>query len=140
MRKLFFVSLALALCCATALAQDPQGKAGPGVTEFLQRLQKKLEQIIPRKSVPLSTAAAGVHGRESSLPKLYWKGNKDDEAVTEEELTKLKSAVEAAGHTDRTRAIKELEEFMRQYPDSTLIPDAKKMLDLVSAEGKELKK
>ncbi len=140
MRKLFFVSLTLALCCTTALAQDPQGKAGAGVTEFLQRLQKKLEQIVPRKSVPLSTVAAGVHGRESLRPKLYWKGNKEDEAVTEEELAKLKSAIEAAEHKDRTRAIKELEEFMKQYPDSTLIPDAKKTLDLVSAEGKELKK
>jgi outer membrane protein assembly factor BamD (BamD/ComL family) len=33
-------------------------------------------------------------------------------------------------------SVKGLEEFMEQFPDSALIPDAKKTLDLVRAEAK----
>jgi TolA-binding protein len=143
MRKIFSISLMLTLCCAAALAlaQEQQKTFGPSISEWLKGLQKKLEQIVPRESVPLSTGVAGVRGaREDSQPKLYWKGKKDDEAVTEEELTKFKSAVDAAEKGDRSGAIKELEEFMKQHPDSALIPDAKKTLDLVKAAGKEEKK
>jgi hypothetical protein len=141
MRKIFSISLMLTLCCAAAPAQEQQGKTGPGISEWLKGLQKKLEQIVPRKSVPLSTGVAGVRGaKEDSQVKLYWKGKKDDEAVTEEELAKFKSAVDAAEKGDRSGAIKELEEFMKQHPDSALIPDAKKTLDLAKTEGKEEKK
>jgi hypothetical protein len=141
MKKLFSFLLMITLCCAAALAQEQQKKFGPSISEWLKDLQKKLEQIVPRKSVPLSTGVAGVRGaKEDSQVKLYWKGKKDDEAVTQEELTKFKSAVDPAAKGDRTGAIKELEEFMKQYPDSALIPDAKKTLDLVKAAGKEEKK
>ena len=44
--------------------------------------------------------------------------------------------INAVEKGDRTGAIKELAEFMKQYPDSALIPDAKKTLDLVKEEGK----
>jgi TolA-binding protein len=143
MRKIFSIFLMLTLCCAAALAQaqEQQKTFGPSISEWLKGLQKKLEQIVPRKSVPLSTGVAGVRGaKEDPQVKLYWKGKKDDEAVTEEELTKFKSAVHAAERGDRSGAIKELDEFMKQHPDSALIPDAKKTLDLVKAAGKEEKK
>jgi TolA-binding protein len=135
------VLVCLSFAMALAQAQEQQKKFGPSISEWLKGLQKKLEQIVPRKSVPLSTGVAGVRGaKEDSQVKLYWKGKKDDEAVTEEELAKFKSAVDAAEKGDRSGAIKELEEFMKQHPDSALIPDAKKTLDLVKTEGKEEKK
>jgi len=120
-----------------ALAQEQERKADPSIAEWLKVLEKKLEQIVPNKSVPLSTVIAGARGaNEDSRPKLYWKGKKGDEAVTEEELTKFKSAIAAVKNGDSTGAIKDLAEFMKQYPDSALIPDAKKTLDLVKAGGK----
>jgi uncharacterized protein YceH (UPF0502 family) len=131
----------LSFVMAPAQAQEQQKKSGPSVSEWLNGLQKKLEQIAPRKSVPLSSGLAGVRGsREDSQVKLYWKGNKDDEAVTEEELMKFKSVVDAAAKDDRAASVKELEEFMKQYPDSALIPDAKKTFDMMKSEGKEGKK
>ena len=137
MRKIVIFAILFCLSVTTALAQEQERKAGPSISEWLKGLQKKLEQIVPRKSVPLSIVVAGGHGaKDDSQLKLYWKGKKDDEAVTEEELTKFKLAINAVEKGDRTGAIKELAEFMKQYPNSALIPDAKKTLDLVKEEGK----
>jgi len=118
-------------------AQDQERKAGPSIAEWLKGLEKKLEQIVPSKSVPLSTVVVGARSaNEDSQPKLYWKGKKVDEVVTEEEFAKFKAAIAAVEKGDSTGAIKDLAEFMKQYPDSALIPDAKKTFDLVKAAGK----
>jgi len=136
-KKIVAVAVLVSLSFTMSLAKEQEGKPGPGISEWLKGLQKKLEQIVPRKTVPLRMTAAGGRGvREDSQPKLYWKGKKGDEEVTEEELTKFKSALDAAEKGDRTGAIKELGEFMKQYPDSALIPDVKRTLDLVKAEEK----
>jgi TolA-binding protein len=137
LKKIVILAVLVCLSVTMALTQEQEKKAGSSISEWLKGLQKKLEQIVPRESVPLSTVVAGARAaKEDSQPKLYWKGKKGDEAVMEEELTKFKSAVDAVAKGDRTVAIKELTEFMKQYPDSALIPDAKKTLDLVKAEGK----
>lgn len=137
MKKIVILTVLTCLSVTMALAQGQERKAGPSIAEWLKVLEKKLEQIVPSKSVPLSTVVAGARGaNEDSQPKLYWKGKKGDEAVTEEELTKFKSAIAAVEKGDSTGAIKDLAEFMKQYPDSALIPDAKKTLDLVKAGGK----
>jgi TolA-binding protein len=137
LKKIVVLAVLICLSVTMAFAQERERKDGPSITEWLKGLQKKLEQIVPSKSVPLSTEVSGARGvKEGSQFKLYWKGKKDDEAVTEEELTKFKSAIDALEKGDRTGAIKELTEFMKLYPDSALIPDAKKTLDLVKAEGK----
>jgi TolA-binding protein len=137
LKKIVILAVLVCLSVTLALAQDRERKDGPSIAEWVKGLQKKLEQIVPRKSVPLSIVVVGVRGaKEDSQPKLYWKGKKDDEAVTEEELTKFKSAIDAVEKGDRTGATKGLEEFMKHYPDSALIPDAKKTLDLVKAGGK----
>jgi TolA-binding protein len=137
LKKIFVLAVLACLPVTMALAQDQERKAGPSIAEWLKSLEKKLEQIVPSKSVPLSTVVTGARGaNEDSQPKLYWKGKKVDEVVTEEELTKFKSAIAAVEKGDSTGAIKDLAEFMNQYPDSALIPDAKKTLDLVKTAGK----
>jgi TolA-binding protein len=134
-KEMFILSVVLGLCCSTVLAQEQEKKAGSGIASWLKGLQQKISQIAPRKSVVMTTGVAGVRGsKEDSQVKLYWKGKKGEEAVTEEELAEFKEAVDYASKGDRAGAIQELEEFMKQYPDSPLIPDAKKTLDLVKAE------
>lgn len=137
MKKIVVLAVLACLPVTMALAQDQERKAGPSIAEWLKGLEQKLEQIVPSKSVPVSKAVAGARGtNEDSQPRLYWKGKKVDEVVTEEELVKFKSAIAAVEKGDNTGAIKDLAEFMKQYPDSALIPDAKKTLDLVKAAGK----
>lgn len=137
-RKLIIIG-AVAAICSTAFAEGQQQQQGQGavVSEWLKALQKKIEQIMPKKSLYVTTGVAGVRGaKEEGQAKLYWKGKKGEEVVTEEELVRFKKAVDIAASGDRASAVKELEEFMKQYPDSGLIPDAKKTLDLVKTEAK----
>ena len=89
----------------------------------------------------MSTAVAGTRGaKEDSAARLYWKGKKSDESVSEEELAVFKEGIELVAKGDRPTAINELEAFMATYPLSPLIPDAKKALDLVKAEPKAVER
>jgi tetratricopeptide (TPR) repeat protein len=135
MKKLLYLTLILGLCCAIAAAQEQEKQANSGFSAWLKSLQAKIAQLVPKKTVPMTTGVAGVRGaKEDATVNLYWKGKKDDEAVTEEELLKFKAGVDLADQGNREGAIKAFDEFMKQYPDSALIPDAKKTLDLVKAE------
>jgi len=136
MKKSFVIMLTLVLCCAAAVAQETK-KPGPGIVEWLKSLQNKIAQIVPKKTVAMSTGVAGVRGaKEDAAAKLYWKGKKCEETVTEEEMEKFKSCVALAEKGDADGALRQLDDFMKQYPDSALIPDAKKTYDLVKAEPK----
>lgn len=140
-KKLFSFVLVLGLCCVVAAAQEQEKKAGPSISAWLKGLQAKIARIIPKKSIPMTTGVAGVRGaKEDAAVKLYWEGKKGEEAVTEEELLKFKTGVDLADKGNKEESLKALDEFMKQYPDSALIPDAKKTLDLVKAEPKEEKK
>lgn len=134
-RKLIIVFSMLALCITTAAAQE---KKESGISSWFKELQKKINIIAPRKSLPMSTGVAGVRGAkgDSAKNKLYWKGKKGDEAVTEEELKKFKEGVALVEVDKKPEAIQEFEEFLKQHPDSALVPDAKKSLDLLKAEAK----
>ncbi len=133
--------LIVGLCFSTAFAQEQQRKPGPTIAEWLKGLQQKIAHIAPKKTVPMSTGVAGVRGaKEDAQAKLYWKGKKGEETVSEEELALFRKGVDFAGDGDKAAAIRELEEFMKKFPDSSLVPDAKKTLDLVKAEKKSEEK
>ena len=136
-KKIFALVLIFGLCSLTAAAQETQEKKSMGLSDWLRGIQKKIEQIIPKKTLPVTTGVAGVRGaKEDSQVKLYWKGKKGDESVTEEELAKFKAGIDLATKGDKQASITELEDFMKQYPDSPLIPDVKKAMEMVKAEGK----
>ncbi len=116
-------------------AQEQEGKNA--FSEWLRKLQNKIAQIVPKKSIPVSTGVAGVRGaKEDSQVKLYWKGKRGEEAVTEEEMTAFRAGVDLAEKGDREGSLKQLDQFMKQYPDSALIPDAKKTYDLMGSMPK----
>ena len=132
--KLFSLIIITGLCCTTALAQEQRG---PSLADWLKVIQKKIDKIVPKKIQPLSTGVTGIRGtKEDASVKLYWKGKMNDEPVTDAELSEFRKGVDHAVKGERTGAVKELQEFMMQYPDSALIPDAKKTLDLVKKEEK----
>jgi TolA-binding protein len=134
-KKLLSLAVVLCLCCATVL--QAQEKSESALSAWIKNIQQKIEQIVPKKTLPMATGVAGTRGaKEDTAAKLYWKGKKGDESVTEEELVTFKAGVDLAGKGDREGSLKALDEFMKQYPDSALIPDAKKTLDLVKAEVK----
>jgi TolA-binding protein len=136
-KKILMVTVIFSLCSWSALAQEQEKNQGAGIAAWLKGIQQKISQIMPKKAVPVSTGVAGVRGaKEDSQVKLYWKGKKGEESVSQEELTEFKEGIDLAEKGDKPGAIHELEEFMKKYPDSALVPDAKKTLDLVKAEPK----
>jgi len=134
-RKTIIAFSLLALCFTTAVAQE---KKESGVSSWFKELQKKIDIISPRKNLSVSTGVAGVRGAkdDSSKNKLYWKGKKGEEPVTEEELKEFKEGLALAEAGKKPEAIHEFEEFLKQFPDSALVPDAKKSLDMMKAEAK----
>lgn len=138
LKKLFALVVVVGMCCSAAFAQEAEKKIGPSISQWLKGLQLKIAQIAPRKTMSQGTIVAGVRGAKGDAStKLYWKGKKGEEPVTEEEMSEFKQGVELAMKGDKAGATKELAEFMKQYPDSALIPDAKKTLDLVKTELKD---
>jgi len=132
--KLFSLIIITGLCCSPAIAQEQKGLS---LADWLKVIQKKIDKIVPKKIQPLSTGVTGIRGtREDASVKLYWKGKMNDEPVTDAELSEFKKGIDLAAKGEPTEAVKELQEFMMQYPDSALIPDAKKTLDLVKKEEK----
>lgn len=137
-RKLLSGMMVIGLCCSVAMAEETEKKAGPSISQWLKGLQVKIAQISPKKAPPQGTIVAGVRGAKGDASsKLYWKGKKGEEPVSEEEMAEFKQGVDLALKGDKPAAIKELSEFMKQYPDSALIPDAKKTLDLVKSDLKD---
>jgi len=134
-RRYIIVFSMLALCFTTASAQE---KKEPGVSTWFKELQKKIDIISPRKNLSVSTGVAGVRGAkdDSSKNKLYWKGKKGEEPVTEEELKEFKEGLAYVEAGKKAEAIREFEEFLKLYPDSALVPDARKSLDMMKAEAK----
>jgi TolA-binding protein len=132
--KLFSLIIITGLCCAPALAQDQNTSS---LADWLKSIQKKIDKIVPKNIQPLTTGATEIRGaKEDASVKLYWKGKMYDEPVTVAELSEFRKGIDLAVKGERTGAVKELQEFMIQYPDSVLIPDAKKTLDLVKKEEK----
>ncbi len=134
LNKLFSLIVIMGLCCSPALAAEPKGSS---LADWVKVVQKKIARIVPKKIRPLSTGDAGMRGtKEDAAVKLYWKGKKSEETVTEEEMKEFKAAVDLIVKDDRDAAATVLEKFLKQYPSSALVPDAKKMLDLIKEEEK----
>lgn len=125
----------LALCTTIAPAQE---KKESGTSSWFRNLQKKINIISPKKTLPVSTGVAGVRGakEESGKGKLYWKGKTGEEPVTEVELAEFKEGIAFVEAGKKAEAIHEFEEFLKIYPDSPLIPDARKSLDLLKEDEK----
>lgn len=134
MKRTLVLILVLMFGLTVAVAQD---KKESGLAAWLKDLQRKIQQIMPRKSLPMETAIAGIRGvRVEEKGKVYWKGKRQEEPVSEAELAKFKNAVDRAAKGEMQATVKEMEAFMEEFPDSALIPDAKKTLDLARAEEK----
>jgi hypothetical protein len=107
------------------------------LSDWLTVVQQKVNTIVPRKTLPRRNSDTGMRlDREAAFVNLYWKGKKTgEEPVTKEEMTQFKAALEPAVRGERETAITALERFLEQYPESALVPDAKKTLDLVKSEA-----
>ncbi len=97
---------------------------------FWSSLKTRIQGITPKKQASVTTAVGGVRGAASEeADAVYWKG-KDVKEVDEVELQKFNDALNLAVQGDNASSLKAFEEFLKEYPDSSLRLDA---LDAVAA-------
>jgi TolA-binding protein len=113
------IVLAVALLCmiTTAYAAEPGSKKD----SFWETLQGKLEKLTPTKKVTNTTAVGGVRGaKNDEATDIYWKGKDKPVEIDEEEIHKFNLAVETKFKGNNELALKQFEEFLAEYPQSSL--------------------
>jgi len=90
------------------------------------RLRALNPQLKTNKTRDRTVATMGIRGAEttSSIIEPYWKGDKTDDASYVAELTRYTNAQQYAEDGDLQKAVKALNEFIGDYSDSELVPNA----------------
>ena len=102
MKKIFFITYVLAVGLYRCVCAGAGKKNRVRGLRWLKGLRQKISQIVPKKSIVMSTGVAGVRGaKEDVQVKLYWKGKKTEEPITEEELQEFKEALDLIEKGDR---------------------------------------
>ena len=118
-----------------AISQAQAGQDGKG-DGFWTGLQGKLQKLTPTRKSTAVTAVGGVRGAKSGeVADLYWKGQEKRVQVGEDELEKFNLAVETRVKGDNAQARKHFEDFLRDYPQSSLRPEAQQAVEKLQAEA-----
>ena len=118
--------ISLFVLLGIVLAAPIQVSAADQELSLWERLRKKIELLTPKKKLTTTTAAGGVRGTLADA--VYWKGEEEQIVIDEDELTAFTKAIELVdtGKTDDAKAA--FAGFVKQYPDSSLRPDAEAAL------------
>lgn len=126
------ITLATALLCITTALYAQQA---PQKDSFWDKLQKKLEKLIPSKKANTTTVVGGVRGaKNDDAADIYWKGKEKTVEMNEEEIQKFNLAVESKLKGDNELALKQFEEFLVQYPHSNLRVEGLQATEKLSME------
>ncbi len=127
MIKRIIFSLTLILAAAAAHGEQKDG--------FWDKLQYKLEKVTPTKKAASTTAVGGVRGaKNDESADIYWKGKDKTLEMSEEELLKFNQAVETKMKGDNELALKQFEEFLALYPQSSYRVEGLQAVDKIKLE------
>ncbi|MBU1214871.1 MAG: hypothetical protein KKF58_02515 [Gammaproteobacteria bacterium] len=120
--------IALFVLLGIVLAAPVQVSAADQDLSLWERLRKKIELLTPKKKLTTTTAAGGVRGSLADADDVYWKGEAEQAAIDDAELTAFTKAIELVdgGKTDEAKTA--FADFVKQYPDSSLREDAEAAL------------
>jgi len=112
----------IAVAYGTAYAEERPAAKETGLSAWFKELQRRSTSSRPRKRLPVSTDVAGVPGKGDSAGASST-GKEEGRRAGYRGGTEGVQGVDGVREKgDTTAAIKELDEFMKQYPDSALIP------------------
>lgn len=119
MKKLIalLVMLGIVLASPVQAADDQE-------LSLWERLRKKIELLTPKKKLSTTTAAGGVRGSLADADDVYWKGEAKPVTIDEAELNEFSKAIAMVDAGNTADAQVAFARFLKQYPDSTLSPDA----------------
>jgi TolA-binding protein len=117
MKKNMVVFCGMMLAASVVQGADKDG--------FWDKMQNRLEKVTPAKKTSTTTAVGGVRGaKNDDAADIYWKGKDKPVEAPDEELQKFNSGVEAKLRGDNELALKQFEEFLAAYPNSSLRLDS----------------
>lgn len=124
------------LCVQPLYANEESGQKGGGqkeseATSLWDSLRKKIETFTPKKKLSATTAVGGVRGALVESEDLYWKGERIAEEINPKELKDFDNALVLyeAGNSDGAKNA--FGKFVTDYPESILVSDANKALELL---------
>ncbi len=116
----------------------PSAAFAAGGGSFWSNLKSRIMGITPKKKATVTTAVGGVRGALSDEAEdVYWKGKEINE-VDEMELQKFNEALDMAVKGDEANSLKAFEEFLNEYPDSSLRGDALEAVTALKSGAEEV--
>lgn len=102
---------------------------------FWNRMLNRLEKVTPAKKTSTTTAVGGVRGaKNEDATDIYWKGKDKPLEVPEDELQKFNAGVETKLKGNNEQALKQFEEFLAVYPNSSLRLDGLQAAERIRSE------
>jgi TolA-binding protein len=121
----------LALLLAVSVARAGQDGKDDG---FWSGLLTKLQKLAPTRKSTAVTAVGGVRGaKNDEVADIYWKGREKSVEVGEDELEKFNVALESRKKGDNALALRHFEEFLRDYPHSSMGPEAQQAVERIKS-------
>lgn len=120
--------ISLLVLLGIVMAAPVQASAADQELSLWERLRKKIELLTPKKKLTTTTAAGGVRGTLADADDVYWKGEAEQIAIDEDELTEFTKAIELVDTGKTADAQAAFADFLKKYPDSSLRPDAEAAL------------
>ncbi|MCK4739203.1 MAG: hypothetical protein KAT46_04565 [Deltaproteobacteria bacterium] len=125
MKKLILAILTVSIFTFAGLAD-----AG-GFNSWMKNFAHKLKMFSSTSKSSTKTAVAGVKGAEGEVDDgLYWKTSE----VTDAQVADMTEAMVYAGEGNNAMATETLSNFVKKYPNSPLVKDAREGLALLKNE------
>ena len=124
MKRLLITAVTLFLLTPFCYAEEKK-KEPPS---FWEKVRTKIEKITPKKKPTATTAVGGVRGAKHSSDELYWKDEEENIVVEKDELEAFQDALIFIEYDENQQALELFEDFVKEYPESALIGDAKKAI------------
>jgi len=136
--KKIIVVLSLMLAIFIAIQSNAEEVAQPKEEDISlwDIIRKKIETLTPKKKLVATSAVGGVRGTQLESDDLYWKGESVNKELDAKELGDFKNALRLYELGNTKGANKAFSLFIRDYPESQLVEDANKALELLAQSEK----
>lgn len=116
-------------------ARASKNSLSRSVRYWLKKMKKRIARSHAQHNKLVAVAA--VRGsRAKDAPPLYWKGKKNKGPVDLPELDEFDRAIQTALKGNRAEAALRLKKFIKAYPKSNLVDDAKQTLAMLEPPEK----
>lgn len=125
----------MTICSLLLAATVAQGGQAVKKDAFWEKLTQKLEKVTPAKKGATTTAVGGVRGaKNDEATDIYWKGKEKSVDMAQEEMQLFNAAVDSRMKGDNEAALRQFEEFLVMYPQSSFRVEGLQAVEKIKQE------